>query len=173
VGISVLLMSVFGNPHQTDLPTFVPPQINSRTRFVVEPEFRAFDTAFGDLKEIRNQFQHINNDIENEFAGPLLGAVCWVEGRKQYIATFHDIGRARSSPSIVYDSSSAEYIHEFCFIYNEQYYDLKSAIKGMDEIMAFINSKVEVAIDGSVYKPEEHFAAICVEIRPCDNTKGM
>ncbi len=45
------------------------------------PECRALNAAMGELKEVRNQLQHINNDIENEQSGPLHGQGCCVKGR--------------------------------------------------------------------------------------------
>jgi hypothetical protein len=80
------------------------------------PECRALNAAMGELKEVRNQLQHINNDIENEQSGPLLGAVCWIKGRSQFIASFNDISRRRSTPGIVLDTQTGKYLHEFCYV---------------------------------------------------------
>jgi hypothetical protein len=127
------------------------------------PPFRALGAAMGDLKEIRNQLQHINNDIENDYSGPLLGAVCWISEQKQFIASFHDIGRSRSSPGIILDTRTGKYAQEFCYVYNGVYHDLARAIEGMHTFNTFINSLVSVEIDGKPYDPKEHFMALCIE----------
>ncbi|HXC41862.1 MAG TPA: hypothetical protein VN667_23240, partial [Burkholderiales bacterium] len=89
------------------------PKLNQKSA-----EFRSLDTAMGDLKEIRNQLQHINNDVENTYSGPLLGAVCWVSEKKQYIACLNDVGRERSSPGIILDTHRGAYLQDFCYVYD-------------------------------------------------------
>src|SRR5579884_1538626 len=45
-------------------------------------ECRALINSLGGLKDVRDQIQHINNEIENEYTGPLLGSIFWVSGIK-------------------------------------------------------------------------------------------
>jgi hypothetical protein len=148
---------------------FVLPRLNQKTA-----EYRALSDAMGDIKDIRNQLQHINNDIENDHTGPLLGAVCWVSGRRQFIASFHDLGRTRSSPGIVLDTRTGTYAQEFCYVYNDKYHDLGRAIDSVRTFNKFVNSCVRVEVDGKQYDPKDHFAALCIELRmpPEDLTKA-
>jgi len=130
-----------------------------------EKESRAFETALGDLKDARDQLQHINNDIENDYTGPLLGAIYWASGFTQYAISFNDIGRKRSSSGLVFDTHELKYVHEFCYVYNEKYYDLGKAIKGMRTFNKYIDSWCRVEIDGKPYDPKEHFVAGAMEFK--------
>jgi hypothetical protein len=121
------------------------PRFNQR-----EAQFRNLRAALDDFKDIRNTFQHINNDIENDNSGPLLGAVCWISEQMQFIASFHDIGRQRSSPGIVLDTTTGKFVHEFCYVYNDKYYDLARAINAVRSFNDFINSRVKVEINKAI-----------------------
>ncbi|MBI4190315.1 MAG: hypothetical protein HY525_07220 [Betaproteobacteria bacterium] len=124
---------------------FVLPRLNQKIA-----EYRALRDAMGELKDIRNQLQHINNDVENDNSGPLLGAVCWVSGQRQFIASFHDIGRRRSSPGIILDTRTGTFAQEFCYFYNDAYHDLGRAIEGVRTFNKFVNSQVHVEVDGKL-----------------------
>lgn len=139
---------------------FVLPRLNQKTA-----EYRMLSDAMGDIKDIRNQIQHINNDIENDYTGPLLGAVCWVSGQRQFIASFNDIGRRRSSPGISLDTRTGAFTQEFCYIYNDKYHDLGRAIEGMRAFNKFVSSQIRVEVDGTQYDPKEHFTALCIEFQ--------
>ena len=136
------------------------------------PEYRALNEAMGELKKIRNQLQHVNNDILNDFKGPLLGGICWVSNKKQFVVTFNDIGRQRFLPCLVFDSRKKEYVHEFCYVYNEKYYDLNKAINGMRKFNEYIESLVKIKINGKVYDEKEHFMALCIEVQINSKTSG-
>lgn len=129
------------------------------------PECRALNAAMGDLKEVRNQLQHINNDIENEQSGPLLGAVCWVNDSAQFLASFHDVSRRRSSPGIVLDTQTGKYLHEFCYVYNDIYYDLGRAIAGMHRFQGFLKESVQLTVNGKPYDPAEHYVAARIDMK--------
>lgn len=139
---------------------FVLPRLNQKAA-----EYRALGDAMGDIKDIRDQLQHINNDIENDYTGPLLGAICWLSGQRQFIASFHDIGRPRSSPGIILDTRTGTYAQEFCYVYNDKYHDLGRAIEGLRTFNKFVNSGVRVEVDGKQYDPKDHFLAIYIEIK--------
>ena len=130
------------------------------------PEFRALDKAMGDLKDVRNQLQHLNNDILNDFKGPLLGAICWVSGTKSFMTTFHDLGRQRSSPGLIFDTAQGKYAHEFCYVYNERYHNLGHAIDGMETFNAYISGVVKIQVDGLSRTIQDHYAAIALELKP-------
>lgn len=136
------------------------PRLNQKSA-----EYRALSLAMGTLRDIRNQFQHINNDIENNYTGPLLGAVCWISGQRQLIASFPDIGRSRTFPGIVFDFQTGQYFQSFCYIYNETYYDLGRAIEGMQIFDHFVSSKVRIEVDGKLYETKDHFIALRTEFR--------
>ena len=126
---------------------------------------RALRAGMGTLKQIRNQLQHLNNGIENANSGPLLGAICWVSGIRQFMAFFHDIGRARSSPGIIFDTRDRRHLQQFCYVCNDTYHDLGAAIDAMRAFDAFISEVVHVTIDGKPYDPKDHYGALCVEVR--------
>lgn len=128
-------------------------------------EFRAFRAAMGKLKDIRNQLQHINNEIENDGSGPLLGAVCWISNGDQFLVSFNDLGRERSSPGIVLDTHTGQYFHVFCYVYNDVYHDLGGAIAGMQSFNAFVNATVKVETDGKPYDPKDHFSALKIKFQ--------
>lgn len=134
------------------------------------PQFRAMSEAFANLKDSRNQLQHLNNDIDNDFSGPLLGMICWANGNKQFMVTLHDLGRPRSSPSIVFDSHNGQFLHQLVYVYNHVYYDLAKAIDGMRAYSAFLDSTLKIEVGGNKYDAKDHFAAICMEFRPCDQS---
>lgn|GEM_PF-2905191 len=136
------------------------PKLNQKSK-----EYRALNESMGDLKEVRNQIQHVNNDIENDYTGPLLGSVCWVSGSRQYVAAFHDLGRERSVPSIVLDTHTGKFIQEFCFVYNDKYYDLNKAIEGIRTFNQYIASIVKIQVGGKDYDNKDHFAAFCLEFQ--------
>ncbi|MDD5586831.1 MAG: hypothetical protein PHY92_07755 [Alphaproteobacteria bacterium] len=133
------------------------PKFNKRSL-----EYKSLMSSTGELRGVRNQLQHINNDIVNDYTGPLLGIVCWASDLKQFIAAFHDIGRQRSSPGLIFDTATGKYTQEFCYIYNEKYYDLKKAIMGVEVFNRYIKTKIKIQIGGKDYNASEHFAALCV-----------
>ncbi len=139
------------------------PRLSSKSK-----EHCALNEALGNLKDVRDQLQHINNDIENDYTGPLLGAVSWVSlcGKKNYLAMFNDMGRDRSSPSLVFDTQEGKYVQNFSFIYNGQYYDLGKAIEGVKKFHVYIKSLVQINVDGKPYETENHYAALCIQIVP-------
>lgn len=128
-------------------------------------EYRAFGAAMGNLKDIRNQLQHINNEIENDDSGPLLGAVCWISKGDQFLVSFNDVGRERTSPGIVLDTHTGQYLHEFCYVYNDVYHDLGAAIAGMRAFNKYVSSQVHVEIDGKPYDPKDHFVALKIKFQ--------
>jgi hypothetical protein len=139
---------------------FVLPRLNQKSA-----EYRALNDAMGDIKEIRNQLQHINNNVENEYTGPLLGAVCWISSQRQFIASFNEIGRTRSTPGIILNTQTLTYEQEFCYIYNDAYHDLGKAIEGVSTFNEFVNSRVYVEVNGKPYDPKDHFLALRIDIQ--------
>jgi hypothetical protein len=136
------------------------PKLNQK-----DPEYRDLISSMGDLKDVRNQIQHINNDIENDYTGPLLGSIFWVNELKQFNAVFHDIGRQRTAPSAILDTATGKYIHDFCYVYNDKYYDLQKATDGARTFNLWINSKIKIQIDGKDYNIRKHFAAFAAEFK--------
>jgi hypothetical protein len=137
------------------------PQLNHKKG--KEPQ--ALSSGMGDLKEVRNQHQHINNHILNDFTGPLLGTVSWISGSRNYIATFPDIGRERSIPSMVYDREESKFVNEFCYVFGEKYYDLQKAIQSMRNFGDHINRIVRIEANGVEMNPDEFFLALSMEFK--------
>jgi hypothetical protein len=136
------------------------PKLNQKT-----PEYRAFISSMGKIKDLRDQIQHINNDVENNNIGPLLGSVCWISEKRQFIASFNDIGRERTLFGPIYDTITGQYIHEFCFVYNEEYHDLQKAIKGVKLFIKYIKSIINVQVNSRDYETKDHFSALCTEFQ--------
>jgi hypothetical protein len=141
------------------------PKLNQKNN-----NFRSLNAAMGELKEVRNQHQHLSNHIINNFTGPLLGSVSWASEQNNFIAAFQDIGRQRSFPGIAFDTHLGKFTHEFCYVYGEKYYDLKKAITGLHEFNEYIDSNVFVEADGKPFKPEDLFVALRMQFQV--NQKG-
>lgn len=136
------------------------PRINQKS-----VEFRSFDRAMGRIKEARNSLQHLNNAIENTFTGPLMGSINWRAGGNEYLVAFHDIGRQRDSPGIIFDTKDSSFRHTFVFVYNHEYHDLEAAIQGVRELQEYIDSRIQVEIDGRPYDPKEHLASLKITLQ--------
>lgn len=132
------------------------PRLNQK-----DAEYRALETAMGDIKDARDQLQHLNNDIENDNTGPLLGGVVWARGNRSYIVALNDVGRDRSTPGIAYDTHEKRHVSDFCFTYGDKHYDLAKAFSGIQIFQAWVNRKVRIEIDGQPYEDEKHFISIC------------
>jgi hypothetical protein len=128
-------------------------------------EYRALINSMGELKDVRDQIQHINNDIENEYTGPLLGSIFWISGTKQFIAMFHDVGRKRSAPGAIFDTRTGKYVHNFCYVYNDKYHDLEKAIDGVKSFNIYLNSIIKIQIADKDYNIKDHFSAMWMEFR--------
>jgi hypothetical protein len=124
------------------------------------PEHRAFAAAMGNIVDARNQLQHLNNDIENENTGPLLGGVAWVKDKRNYVVALNDIGRKRSVPGIPFDTKNLRYVSDFCFAYGNSLFDLAKAMNGVREFNRYIYGIVRIEIDGIPYVADQHFMAV-------------
>jgi len=128
-------------------------------------EFRAMEASLRPLTNVRNQFQHINNHIRNENSGPLLGAVCWTNENTQFMATLPDLGSARTVPGIPVDTKTGAYTSQFCYVYNDDYFDLGAAIDAMRAFQQYIDQAVQIQVDGKGFVSGEHFIAIRTEFK--------
>jgi hypothetical protein len=124
-----------------------------------EEAISRYNRALFPLKEPRNQIQHINNDIDNSFFGPLLGSICWNRDLTQYVVSLGDIGRSRSIVGIPLDTQTGIFVAEFCFIYNETYHDLHKAILETAEVHKWLSNEISITIDDAPYDPNSHFHA--------------
>ena len=138
----------------------VVPKLSQKT-----PEFRAMEVTLKPLTNVRNQFQHINNHIRNQNSGPLLGAVCWTKGTAQYIASLPDIGSPRSVPGISMDTRTGAFVHEFCYVYNDDFFDLGAAINGMRLFQQYIDALVQIKVDGADFIQKQHFIAMRADFK--------
>lgn len=130
------------------------PRLNKKST-----EFRTLDSALESFKDIRNQHQHINNDIENSYTGPLLGSICWISENIQFLVSLPDLGRERSMAGIAVNTETGEFQNQFCYIYNDIYYDLKNAFDSAQRFNEYISSTVKINVDGKSYSSDEHFIA--------------
>ena len=128
-------------------------------------EFRALEKALRPLTTTRNQFQHINNHVRNDNSGPLLGSVCWVNGSAQFIASLPDLGPTRSIPGIYLDTKTGEFGQQFCYIYNNEYHDLGTALEGMRFFQKYVDGSIQVSIDGTAFIQKNHFIAMRAEFK--------
>jgi hypothetical protein len=135
------------------------PKINQKSA-----EYRSFTAGMGNLKDVRNNHQHVNNDIVKNFTGPLLGSVSWSSTNRSYTACLHDIGRERTLPGLIFDTQEKKFTSRFCYIFGESYHNLDKAITSMREFTEFINSIVKIEISGLPFSVRDHFMAFCVEI---------
>jgi hypothetical protein len=140
---------------------FIIPRINHKSA-----EFRKLDDAIGVFKDIRDQLQHIQNDLDNNYSGPLLGGICWINGTRQFMACFNDVGRQRSIPGIILSIKKGGFLHRFCYIYNNEYYDLDKAVDGMREFTDYIKSIAKIEVNNKPYEPKDDYIALCLDIRP-------
>jgi hypothetical protein len=134
------------------------PKLNHKS-----PEYRSFTSGMGNLKEVRNIHQHVNNDIMENFTGPLLGSVSWSSGQKCLTACLHDIGRERSLPALIYDTQEKKFTSTFCYIFGQTYYDLEKAITSMKQFDEFIDKSIRIEANGSPFLVEDHFIAMSAE----------
>jgi hypothetical protein len=132
------------------------PRINQKS-----PEFRALISSLGELTDIRNQHQHINRNIMNNFSGPLLGTVSWTDANANYFASFNDVGRQRSVPGMVFDTQENRFVLQFCYIFGDKYHDLQRAIEGMQSFNAYLDKRVVISLDGARFSADEHYMAGC------------
>ena len=135
------------------------PRLNQKSQ-----ECRALIFSIGELTEIRNQHQHINRSVLNNFTGPLLGAVSWVSDNVTYTASFNDIGRDRSVPGIIFDTVENRYLHKFCYIFGEKYHDLEKAINGLRNFEAYIAKTFSVSIGEVPFRADQHYLAYSAKI---------
>jgi hypothetical protein len=136
----------------------VTPKVSQKEKSIVK-----YNKVLEPLKQARNQIQHINNDIENTFSGPLLGSICWNRGRTQYIVSLGDIGRSRSTPGIVLDTHTGRFVAELCYVYNETYHDLHKAVSETQAIHEWLSNTITITIDDAAYDPNSHFQAFKAE----------
>ena len=138
----------------------VVPKLNQKAA-----EFRAMEATLRPLTNVRNQFQHINNHIRNQNSGPLLGAVCWTKGTAQYIASLPDIGSTQSVPGISIDTKTGAFVHEFCYVYNDELFDLGAAINGMRLFQQYIDALVQIKVDDLDFIQRQHFIAMRADFK--------
>jgi hypothetical protein len=117
------------------------------------------------LTNVRNQFQHINNHIRNQNSGPLLGSVCWTNGTTQFIASLPDVGPPQSVPGIYMDTKTGAFAAKFCYVYNDDFYDLGAAIDGMRSFQQYIDELIRVKLDGVDFVQRERFMATRVDFK--------
>jgi hypothetical protein len=138
----------------------VTPKLNQK-----EQPISNFNLALSPLKEVRNNLQHINDNLKSSLSGPLLGSICWNRGLTQYIVSLSDVGRSRSVPGIVLDTQTGTFVAELCYVYNETYHDLHKAISETAAVHKWLSTVISMSIDNTPYDPNSHFQAIKLEFK--------
>jgi hypothetical protein len=126
-------------------------------------EFRALEKVLRPLTTIRNQFQHINNHVRDSNSGPLLGSVCWINGKAQFIASLPDLGPPCSVPGISLDTKTGAFGQQFCYIHNDNFYDLGTALDGIRSFQKYVDCLIQVSIDGTAFIQKDNFIAMRAE----------
>lgn len=106
-----------------------------------DPLYRRLDEAVDHFKDARNQIQHLNNDVANDFSGPLMGAVTWPNGVQNYNAVFNDVGRVRQIGLLIFDTAKDQFVNGLCYVYNDKYYDLDAALAAIRTFHADLTSR--------------------------------
>ena len=68
-------------------------------------------------------------------------------------------------PGLIFDTQANKFIHDFCYVYNETYYDLGKAIAGVSNFSKFIEKSVSIKVDEKLYSAETNFIALSVAIK--------
>lgn len=121
--------------------------------------YRRLDDAVDHFKDARNQIQHLNNDVINDFSGPLMGAITWPNGVKNYNALLNDVGRVRSTRTLTFDTKTASFAHGLCYVYNEKHYDLDAAVSVIHEFHSNLISKMVIRAGEADFDPLSNIAA--------------
>lgn len=77
----------------------------------------------------------------------------------------NDVCRIRDSHSIVFNWEAASFKHEFCYVYNDQYHDLKKATQEAGRLLCFANSRANEILGGFTFDENACFTALGFEIR--------
>ena len=110
-------------------------------------EYRAFEKELKNLKEVRNKFQHINNEVASDGTDHLLGTISWFSNSKIYAASFQDISRERSGKSIPFEVTADQklIVHQnLCYVMESNHYDLENIFKACIELQKYIDSKFKL-----------------------------
>ncbi len=54
-------------------------------------------------------------------------------------------------------------MQDFCYMYNDEIYDLNKAIKGIQAFNEYIGTLVTIKIDGKFYDDKSNFTAMCID----------
>lgn len=76
------------------------------------PELRRLDQSLTRVEEVRNYLQHMRGDLmaNGPLTFPVLGAISWVRGRKNYFLLSNQPVQMREAPGIVFDRLESKYV---------------------------------------------------------------
>jgi hypothetical protein len=127
--------------------------------------YRRLDKAIDHFKGARNQIQHLDNDVVNEFSGPLMGAVTWPNDVTNYSAVLNDVGRERKIGLLAFDTVEGKFVNGFCYVYNDKYYDLDAAVSAINTFHADLMSRMVLKVGETDFDPLSNISVLHVSYR--------
>lgn len=128
-------------------------------------EYKKCMTSLSEFTSTRNTFQHIDEKIDNEWSGPLLGAICWVSDGKHFLISFNDVNRIRSSPTLIFDTHEGTFTRNFVYICNDIYYDIGDAINRIELFIKFFQKTVHFSRDERELNIRDDFLAVTFDFQ--------
>jgi hypothetical protein len=122
------------------------PRINHRSK-----EYRQFDDRLGELKDLRNRFQHINNEIDVDGHHHLLGAISFYADSRLYCVAFQDISRTRKSATLPFEITDEQKLkinHEFGYVLENKTFDIDKIYEACCNLAAHLESQINLVEDG-------------------------
>jgi hypothetical protein len=118
------------------------PKINQKG-----PEYRSFTRSLGELKELRNKFQHINDNVASTSSSHMLGTISWYSGSKIYSASLQDLSRTRngySMPIEVTEDKKLKVHHDFCYMLENDTFDLNAIYESCLKLCEYLDGKISL-----------------------------
>lgn len=148
LGVFNLVFSFVDTATRINKIAHVIPKMNQSSR-----EYRAFNSAIGNLTDLRDRFQHINMEVSNQEKDHIMGSISWFSGSSMYMLGFPDLFRPRASTSLPFEVNSQFNLnarHGFSYVLNEEIFDLDRIYIACIELAAFIDSKVTLLDENKV-----------------------
>lgn len=143
------------------------PRINHRVI-----EYREFNESLGNLKELRNRFQHINNEIATDANDHLLGAISFYSNSKLYCVTFQDISRKRNSASLPFEITVDRKLkinHRFGYVIEKEIFDLDKIFESCSKLATFLDSQIKVKDDNGTIDFRKKYDVWAIELIEDEN----
>lgn len=135
-------------------------------------EYKECMRALSVFYSTRNNFQHIDEKIDNEWSGPLLGAICWVSDGRHFLISFNDVNRVRSSPTLILDAREGIFTRTFAYVCNDTYYDIGDAIERIETFMNFFQKTIHFSRDEREINIRDDYLAVTLDFKITLKTGG-